>query len=145
VGLLLGNDVEGHRLIGATRRLALSDNYTSVSALEVESIPKLGGSTLATTGSSGDNDRSNTWTFIGFVTVSGSMGCCLQVSLPKSTALNDGIELGDQPRVEHNPVTGEFVYVPVVGCPRIPSSAPTRVSDFLHITVMVIYSAPFRT
>jgi len=67
----------------------------------------------AKTGGSDDDDEGDARTLIGFVTVSGSMDRGLRVSLPKSTALDEGIDLGDQLRAEHNPVTGEFVFVPV--------------------------------
>ena len=47
---------------------------------------------------------------IGFVTVTGDKDNGLRVSMPKDTALDAGLEPGDTLRVEHNPITGDFVY-----------------------------------
>jgi hypothetical protein len=59
-----------------------------------------------------DDDEQTQRTLIGFATVSGSTENGLRVSLPKATALDEGIEPGDVLRVEHDPVTGAFVYRP---------------------------------
>lgn len=59
------------------------------------------------TGRAGD-DEDSARTLVGFVTVSGNESG-MRVSLPKDTALDEGIEPGDTLRVEHDPVRGEFV------------------------------------
>lgn len=56
-------------------------------------------------------DENSARSLLGFVTVSGDVENGLRVSLPKDTALDEGIEPGDTLRVEHNPVTGEFAYL----------------------------------
>jgi len=59
-----------------------------------------------------DDDEQPQRTLIGFATVSGSTENGLRLSLPKATALDAGIEPGDVLRVEHEPVSGAFVYRP---------------------------------
>ncbi len=56
-----------------------------------------------------DGDEQAARTLLGFVTVSGDEENGLRVSLPKDTALDEGIEPGDILRVEHNPLEEEFV------------------------------------
>jgi len=57
-----------------------------------------------------DDDGNRSRTLVGFATVSGDEENGLRLSLPKDTALDDGIEPGDVLRIEHNPATGAFVY-----------------------------------
>jgi hypothetical protein len=60
------------------------------------------------TGRTGESEKSAR-SLIGFVTVTGDEENGLRVSLPKDTALDEGIEPGDTLRFEHDPVAGEFV------------------------------------
>lgn len=56
------------------------------------------------------DEGSTSRTLVGFATVSGDEENGLRLSLPKDTALDEGIEPGDVLRVEHDPTTGAFVY-----------------------------------
>lgn len=67
---------------------------------------------MSKTGRASDDGDVVARSLIGFATVSGDEENGFRLSLPKDTALDEGIQSGDTLRVEHNPQTGEFVYVP---------------------------------
>jgi len=58
------------------------------------------------------DDGCTSRTLVGFATVSGNEENGFRLSLPKDTALDEGIEPGDVLRVEHDSTTGAFVYRP---------------------------------